>query len=214
MEEILPTHPPRQHTVVPAGGARALALAAGQMLRVVDLEGQQVGDVFAFVRDDPLEYHSAPHTRAAVGRLFPAVGEAFFTNRRRPMLRLLDDTSRGSHDMLIAACDPARYAGLGASAGHPSCAENLHRALADLNTPITHTPQPINVFMRITVDADGGLRWLPAASRAGDSVSFEALLDCVVVVSACPQDIVGINGPGPTALGLELTSVRKREGRA
>ena len=50
-------------TVVPAGAGRAVALRAGQHVRVVDIEGGQVGDVFAFAADDPAEYLSASHTR-------------------------------------------------------------------------------------------------------------------------------------------------------
>src|SRR5690348_9324745 len=99
--------------VVPAGEGRAVWLRRGEHLRVIDLEGGQVGDVFAFAAADPAEYLSASHTRTAIGRLFPHIGEQFMTNRRRPILTLVADTSTGVHDMLIAACDPARYRLLG-----------------------------------------------------------------------------------------------------
>ena len=79
---------------------------------------------------EPAEYLSASHTRVAVDRLFPQVGQSFFTSRRRPLVQLVEDTSPGLHDMLFAACDPARYAQYGVT-DHPSCAENLRRALAD-----------------------------------------------------------------------------------
>jgi uncharacterized protein len=80
-------------------------------VRVIDPDGGQVADVFAFSADDPSEYHSAEHTRVHVGRLFPRVGEQFATNRRRPILTLEADDSPGIHDMLLAACDPTRYHG-------------------------------------------------------------------------------------------------------
>ena len=194
--------------VVPARDARAVFVGAGQRLRIEDVEGQQIGDVFAFVADDVSEHHSAAHTRGHVNRLFPAVGEEFVTSLRRPLLRLVEDSSPGWHDMLIAACDPARYAALGAPRGHPSCAQNLHDALGTLGLATPLVPQPINVFMRIPVDRTGALRWLPAASCPGDSVTLEALLDCVVVVSACPQDLTDLNGPGPSPLALDLLPSR------
>src|SRR2546427_4174928 len=114
---------------VPGGAGRAVRVRAGDSIRVVDLAGGQVGDVFAFVADAPdehpgNEHHSAAHTRAATSRLFPAVGEPFLTDRRRPILTLVADTSPGEHDMLIAACDPQRYAQLGAP-DHRSCATNM-----------------------------------------------------------------------------------------
>ena len=80
-----------------------------------------------------------------------------------------------------------------------SCAENLHRALG---APVD-VPQPVNLFMNIPV-RDGALAWLPAASAAGDTVTLRALVDLIVVVSACPQDLVNINGDGPTGLSIEL----------
>jgi uncharacterized protein YcgI (DUF1989 family) len=190
-------------TLVPAGAGRAVAVRAGQHVRVVDVEGGQVGDVFAFAADDPDEYLSASHTRTHTSRLFPRIGEDFVTNRRRPILTLVADTSPGVHDMLIAACDPERYRALGAPQ-HASCANNLRTALSQSGLQTATIPQPVNVFMRISVDPSGDLSWLPAASRAGDAISFAAAMDCVVVVSACPQDLNAINGDRPTAMEIEI----------
>lgn len=187
---------------VPGGGGRAVRVRAGEQIRVVDVAGGQVGDVFAVTADG--EHHSAAHTRTHTRRLFPAVGEQFVTDRRRPILTLVADTSPGEHDMLVAACDPRRYALLGAH-GHRSCAENLREALAAVGHPHSGpTPQPINVFMRIPVGADGSLTWLPATTSAGDAITFRAELDAVVVVSSCPMDIVGINRGGPSPLAVEV----------
>lgn len=191
--------------VIAAGEGRAVRMHRGATFRLIDLDGGQVGDLFAFAATDPYEYLSASHTRTATGRLFPHAGEQFVTNRRRPILSLVSDTSPGVHDMLIAACDDARYAMLGVG-GHASCADNLTRALARLDLAAVHVPQPVNVFMNVPATADGDLRWLPAMSSSGDAVTFEAAMDCVVVVSACPMDLNSINGERPTPLALELRS--------
>ncbi|MEO3803037.1 urea carboxylase-associated family protein [Nonomuraea sp. B1E8] len=192
--------------IVPAAEGRAVKVGAGQRVRVTDLEGGQVGDLFAFAADDTTEQLSASHTRAATSRLFPAVGEQFVTDRRRPILTLVGDTSPGVHDMLIAACDPARYRALGVTGFHASCADNLRRSLAALGLESPRTPQPVNLFMRIPVSGDGRLSWLTAISRPGDAITFEAVVDCVLVVSACPQDLVEINGHRPTPLAIDLLS--------
>ena len=188
---------------VPAGAGEAVMLRRGERAGVIDVEGGQVGDVFAFRADDPGEYLSASHTRTHVGRLFPRIGESFVTNRRRPILTLVADTSPGMHDMLIAACDDERYQALGAP-GHGSCARNLWTELAHRGLPTDVVPQPVNVFMNIPVDRHGDLSWLPAMSRPGDCITFEATTDCVLVVSACPMDLNAINGDRPTALAIEL----------
>ena len=189
--------------VVSAGTGRAVRVPRGGRVRLIDLEGGQVGDLFAFVADDVREHLSASHTRTSTRRLFPMVGEQFVTTRRRPILTLVADTSPGVHDMLIAACDPSRYLSLGV-ADHPSCAQNLRTALSELGVGAETVPQPVNIFMNIPISG-GDLRWLPAVSRPGDAVTFEAELDSIVVVSACPMDLNSINGDRPTALALEVT---------
>jgi uncharacterized protein len=193
---------------VPAREGRAVTVDAGGAFRVIDVEGGQVADLFAFCVDDIAEYASAEHTRAYVNRLFPRVGGQFVTNRRRPILRFEDDRSPGAHDMLCAACDPTRFAGLGVEGWHASCEENLRTAMAELGFERVEVPQPINLFMNIPVAPDGSIGWEPATTKAGDAVTLRAELDCYVVVSACPQDIVPINGGNPTPIEVELLDER------
>ncbi len=191
-------------THVPAREGRAVRIPAGGSIRVTDVEGTQVADLFAFSVEDPAEHLSAQHTRAALDRLFPLVGEPFFTNRRRPILVLERDDSPGVHDMLIAACDPSRYAGLGVEGWHASCEENLQRAMTGVGVTDVVVPQSVNLFMNIPLAADGTLGWEPAPTRAGNSVTLRAAIDCFVAVSACPQDIVPINGGDPTPVRVEV----------
>ena len=190
---------------IPAREGRGVSIRAGGRVRVIDPEGGQVADVFAFSADDPSEYHSAEHTRVYVGRLFPRVGEQFVTNRRRPILTLEADDSPGIHDMLCAACDPARYQGLGVEGWHASCQENLLGAMHQLGVEGVEVPQPINLFMNIPISTEAELGWLPAPTHPGDSTTLRAELDCYVVVSACPQDIVQINAGRPGPIDLEIT---------
>jgi uncharacterized protein YcgI (DUF1989 family) len=190
---------------IPAREGRGFGVRAGDRVRVIDPEGAQVADVFAFSMDDPTEYHSAEHTRVYVGRLFPEVGEQFVTNRRRPILTLEADDSPGVHDMLCAACDPTRYQGLGVQGWHASCQENLLGAMRQLGIDRVEVPQPINLFMNIPVGADAELGWLPAPTGPGDSTTLRAELDCYVVVSACPQDLGPINAGSPGPIDVEIT---------
>jgi hypothetical protein len=37
-------------------------------------------------------------------------------------------------------------------------------------------PLPIKVFMRIPIQHDGRLRWLPAGTRPDDGITFRAIL--------------------------------------
>lgn len=189
---------------IPAREGRCVRVGAGDSFRVIDVEGAQVADLFAFSAADVSEYASAEHTRVHVNRLFPRVGEHFVTNRRRPILLFAADDSPGVHDMLCAACDPTRYAGLEVAGWHASCQENLQKAMKEVGQERVEVPQSINLFMNIPVGVDGSLGWEPAPTSAGESVTFRAELDCFVVVSACPQDIVPINAGEPTPIEIEL----------
>jgi uncharacterized protein YcgI (DUF1989 family) len=189
---------------IPAREARAVRVATDRRFRLVDVEGTQVIDLFAFVDGDVSEYASAEHTRVYVKRLFPAVGEPFVTNRRRPLLVLEEDSSPGVHDMLCAACDPTRYALLGYEGWHASCQENLRSAMAGMGYAAVEVPSPINVFMNVSLDAGGGLTLEPALTKPGDSITLRAELPCIVVASSCPMDLNPINGAGPTDIAIEL----------
>ncbi|MGH9106694.1 MAG: DUF1989 domain-containing protein, partial [Acidimicrobiales bacterium] len=147
--------------VVPGGSGGAIRVAKGQQFAVVDVEGGQVGDLFMFADDESKEYLSASHTRMTTGRLFPAEGQAFASDRRQPLATVVEDRHKGDHDMLCAACDPERYRLLGAEPGHASCAENLAAAAASAGLTLAVVPQPVNVFMRVQV-SDGALELLPA----------------------------------------------------
>ena len=208
-----------REVVVPAGEGRAVRIRHNEVFRVVDVDGGQVGDLFAFVDEDrdgelaadgPLtEWLSAEHTRPSIKRLFPRPGDIVLTNRRRPILRMEADSSPRWHDTLYAACDPARYALLGVHGSHRSCATNLIDALQELGhelpgMPEPVIPQPFNVFMHVEVAPEGSLQVLPATSSAGDAVTFRALLDIVVAVSSCPMDVVPISTGGITPLLIEV----------
>jgi uncharacterized protein YcgI (DUF1989 family) len=189
---------------VPGGEGRAAVVREGQFFRVVDVNGGQVGDLFAFTVADPGEFASAEHTRVAIGKLFPRPGDPVLTNRRRPILLAAEDTSPGRHDMLYAACDPARYALLGAAAAHRSCAGNLREALRSQGIDVATVPQPLNVFMDVRAEPDGTLVSRPASSRPGDYIAFRAAQDCLVVLSACPMDLAPISSGGITPLELQV----------
>ena len=163
--------------VVPARAGLAVWVRHGEHLRILDIEGGQVGDLFAFAAADPGEYLSASHTRTSTSRLFPRIGEQFMTTRRRPILTLVADTSPGVHDMLIAACDPQRYRMLGAP-GHACCADNVHHALAQIGLATDAVPQPVNVFMNIPVGTEGDLSWLPATPIVGGASAGSVEFAC------------------------------------
>ena len=179
---------------IPARRGKAAHVNAGQSVKVINTHGQQVVDTWAFRRDDLTEFMSMEHSRTALARIMPEVGQSMVTNRRRPILTLVDDTSGGIHDTLLAACDRYRYELLGCEGYHDNCTDNLAAALAALGMTPPETPSPWNLFMNIPVSADGSVGFEPPVCQPGDYVTLRAEMDCIVAFSACPQDMVPING--------------------
>lgn len=179
---------------IPARRGKAARVRKGGLVKVINTHGTQVVDAWAFSHDEPWEFMSMEHLRVGMGSIFPKVGDALLTNRRRPILTLLEDTSPGIHDTLLAACDKHRYRLLGCGDDHDNCTDNLHMALAEIAFTAQETPSPLNLWMNIPVAADGALDFRPPVSKPGDYVVFRAEMDAVVAFSACPQDQVPING--------------------
>ena len=193
-------------TTIPARRGKAAYLHQGQQVRVINTHGQQVVDTWAFNREDLSECMSMEHLRTALGRIMVNVGDALVTNWRRPILRLVEDTTPGVHDTLLAACDRYRYELLGCTTYHDNCTDNLAAALGELALVAPQTPGPWNLFMNIPVQADGQLSFEPPVSQPGDYVLLRAEMDCVIAFSACPQDMVPINGIActPTEAHFEI----------
>src|SRR5438128_12318121 len=89
---------------IPARRGKAARLRRGQRVRVIISTGQQVVDTWAFNAEDLREFMSMEHSRVAIGRIIPAIGDALVTNRRPPILTLVEDTSGGINDTLFALC--------------------------------------------------------------------------------------------------------------
>lgn len=179
---------------VPARKGRAARLTKGQAIKIINTHGSQVCDTWAFSAEDLKEFLSVEHMRPTLGSIFPKKGQPLHTNRRRPILILEEDTSPGIHDTLIAACDDYRYGLLGCKDYHDNCTDNLIAGMRQLGLNVTEVPSPVNLWMNIPVGSDGATQWGVPVSKPGDYVILRAAMDCIVAMSACPQDILPING--------------------
>jgi uncharacterized protein YcgI (DUF1989 family) len=122
----------------------AIHLRGGQTLKIINTHGTQVIDTWAFAvsPESPLasitSQMSMEHTRASLQRTVPKVGDSLFSNERKKMLTIAEDTSSGVHDTLIAACDRWRYHELGVEGAlegsHRNCADNLVEGLEALGS--------------------------------------------------------------------------------
>ena len=181
-------------TTIPARRGKAVRVPKGRLVKMINTHGTQVVDTWAFNADDLAEFMSMEHTRPHIGRIVPRVGDVMYTNKRRPILTFVEDSSPGIHDTIIAACDRYRYKFLGVEGYHDNCTDNLFAAMAALGLTPPEVPSPLNMWMNIPVRPDHGLSFEPTVSKPGDHVLLRAEMDVVMAFSACPQDILPING--------------------
>jgi hypothetical protein len=188
---------------IPSGTARAVDVLAGQVLQIEDLEGQQVGDLVAYRPDRPEEYLSPAHTCSCLVKLVPEVGDEVFSNHRTPLMRIVRDDVR-THDLVVPCCDPERYARDYDLEHHPSCLEGLQAGLADFGSGWRVRGELAwNVFMNNKLE-DGRIVTYEPEHGAGAVIELEALVDLIVCLVACPQDLSPCNAFHPTDMAIRV----------
>ena len=192
----------KSKTIAPQSGGW-LKLNKGDLIKITDIDGEQVADLFAVSCSDFNEYLSVGTTRAALYKLFPTVGERFFSNKYQPILAIEQDNSPGTHDMLYCACSADMYKKMGIKEYHHSCSENFRIAAAEFNWNPEVIPDPVNLF-QYTKIVEGKMTPLPAQTKAGDSITLKAEIDLYIIVTACSMDLEPINGQQCSRIRIEI----------
>ena len=174
--------------IAPRSGV-AFELRAGQRLRVIDPEGEQVADFIAFNAADKKEWLSSGRSIDYANRIYLTKGDILYSNRSRPMLTIMEDDV-GRHDFLLTPCSPETFEIIYKNnAPHPSCFANLARHLAPFGIEPDAIPTTFNIFMNVEVEADGTLKILPPRSKAGESILLRADMDLIVGLTACSAEM-------------------------
>jgi len=196
---------------VAGGHGAAVVVERGDLLEVVDVEGQQVCDLIAFSSLDRREWLSVSHTRASSLRLNLDVGDVLQSNWRRPMFEVLHDDV-GLHDLITQMCDQRRYLVDYGVEGHRSCRTNFTEALDPWGIQEWEMPDPVNLFQNAPIHADRSFANEVPTSVAGDSIAFRVLMPSIVAGSACPQDLNPCNGFAPSPIRLKVWRGRDEGG--
>jgi uncharacterized protein YcgI (DUF1989 family) len=163
----------------------AFNLEKGQTLRITDIEGGQVADLFCAVRGGTKEVLSSGHTTDYNGKIFLSSGDILYSNYSNPMLTIDEDTV-GGHIMLYAPCSQEMFERSYEFQGpHPNCFDNLANNLGPLGLDPSQITVPLNIFMNIEIMPDGSIKIKPPRSKAGDYLELMAEIDLIVGVTAC-----------------------------
>jgi len=181
-------------------------IAAGQTLRIVDLEGNQAVDFLLYAAADDAERYSAQDTVSAQGNLFLREGTVLRSNEGRPMMTIAA-TSVEYHDTIGGACscesNTLRY-GHHTKSQH-ACVENFLEANLTEGRSKRDIVSNINFFMNVPVESDGALGIVDGISAPGLTVDLRADMDVIVVVSNCPQINNPCNAFNPTPVRMIVT---------
>ncbi|HZM80841.1 MAG TPA: urea carboxylase-associated family protein [Candidatus Limnocylindrales bacterium] len=168
----------------------SVVLPKGTILRLIDPFGEQVSDVYAVENGDPTHVLSSGRSLDYAERIWLTEGDILYSNRSVPMLRIGQDTVR-RHDFLLTPCSQETFDLLYPDweGYHPSCYENLCKALAPHGVKPDHIGTTFNAFMNVVVTAEGKLDIQPPLSRPGDLIELHAEMDLVVGLTACSAEM-------------------------
>jgi uncharacterized protein YcgI (DUF1989 family) len=185
-----------ESVMAPATGL-AKVVKTGQRLRVTDLDGLQVVDMAVFNEHNVREKLSTSYSRSRTGvagadgfhprdRLFE--GDVLMSTINNEMMRITADTAdvKGMHDVHGRMCNRKLYEALG-QGEKDGCHEIIAAAVAPWDLLPEDIPDTIDLFMNYHHDCAHGW-WVleDGVSKPGDSIEFEALMDCLVALSNCP----------------------------
>ena len=187
--------------VVPARAPWSAVLLAGQVLRIIDLEGQQAVDALFYNPHDHGERYSAHDTLLAQRAAYVGLGTRLMSSEGRALMTVIGD-SCGRHDTSAGACsceaNTVRF-------GHDTrylhaCRENFLLELGRHGMTKRDIVGNVNFFMNVPISPDGELAIVDGLSDPGGFVDLRADMDVLVVLSNCPQVNNPCNGFNPTPI--------------
>ena len=216
--------------IVPPRDARAFSVPAGHFLRIVSVEGPQVGDLNLWHEHDLSERFFSGKTRA-LHATHVSTGDRLWSSlpSLRPMATITHDTldwygwdeDGGSvHDVIGTRCDPYTNVLLKGEEYHHCCHSNLTRALAlERNMSLAqaehHIHDVVNVFMCSGFTRDTHQYFMKASPvRPGDFIEMFAEIDLLGALSACPGGDCSVGHSDDTAAcyPLKIEIYRPRAG--
>jgi len=163
----------------------AFEIQKGQVLRIIDIQGQQVVDLVSYSSLDHKEYLSSPRTMDYNNKIYFSTGDVLYSDQSRQMWTITDDTV-GKHCFLFAPCDQRMFEiSYGVEEPHPNCFDNLSTNLTQYGIPPEQIFVPFNIFMHARISDSGEIDILPPLSNPGDYIEMRAERDLIVGISAC-----------------------------
>ena len=196
--------------VIPMRSGRAWDLRAGQICRIVAVEGAQVGDFNMWNLHNPRERFWAARTKQLHSAHMRVLDRMWSTlPYLRPMATVIgdsinygyDEDGAGCHDLLGTRCDPYVHKMLTGEELDCCCHSNLTRAVAPYRLTEQDVHDVLNIFQVTGLTAEGHQYFCkPCPARKGDFFEFFAEIDLLCALSTCPHGDMTLPIWGPNAV--------------
>jgi len=190
--------------IIPKCEGRSFEVNKGQVLRVIEVDGPQAADMVSFNRHDMRESLSVWLSR----HLSHNFTKASLLYTKLPagnvMFRVLADNA-GIFWLSPGRCNKLSYKlNHGVPGYHNNCQDILARCLEPYGLTQYDVPEVLNLFMDARLHEDGSYEFLASPVRPGDYVEMLAEMDCLVAISACPDDLSAYNGFATKRLRIQV----------
>lgn len=189
--------------IVPAGKPWGHAVRQGEILRLVDLEGQQAVDFLCFDAADPSDRYNATNTIWVQGNIYIGNDTVLYSDRGAALFTIIADTC-GRHDTIYGRCSEANNFLRYGVHDTPSCYANFREILARFKLDERSIVGNVNFFMSVPVLPDGSAGFADGVSQPGSYVELRAERDVLAVLSNCPQLHNPCNGYNPTPIQVVI----------
>lgn len=171
-------------------------LKRGQVLRVTDVEGGGAVAALLFNADRPLERYNMPDTLKAQHIARITAGNVLYSDMGRVLCSVIADTC-GWHDTITglenSASSVAKYGSGDYQAlrneWHRNSRDNLLVELGKYGLGKRDFGPNLNLFVKVAVDAEGKLSWVPGNSKPGAFIELRSEMNTLVVLSNTPHPL-------------------------
>lgn len=194
---------------VPGGGHTSFVLKRGQLLRITDLEGGANVAMLLLNAEEKSERLNLPDTLKCQHTVRLSAGHCLYSDMGRVLAAISADTC-GWHDSfggVLNAQETAEKYGQGRyqelrNGFYRNGMDNLLVEMGKWNLNLQDLLMTLNLFSKVTVDADGCFQFQPNNSKAGDYIELYAPMDTLVVLTAIqhPMDPNPVYAPKPVQL--------------
>lgn len=188
-------------------------LRRGQTLRITDVEGGASVAALFYNAEDPSERYNMPDTLKAqhIARL--TAGFVLYSDMGRVLCSIVQDTV-GWHDTItghgnarhnLAKFGEGTYQQL-RNDRHRNTHDNFLVELGKYDLGKRDIVANVNFFVKVVVDEQGALHYVPNHSPAGSSVTLRAEMNTLVVLSCTPHPLEPGTSYAPKPVELAIHS--------